>query len=149
MKISSKQIIPSVTGIMALVFIYLGLTKFGFWHEIHGPRPGFVPTIIGTLLLAISLLALVQSFKEGKPDYPKDNWMVVLGGAAILACTYFFGLIISCIAYVVLWVRVYEKSSWKDTIIVTAVISSIAIGVFVLWLGVPFPKGIILDALMG
>lgn len=149
MKIGSKQIIPMITGAMALVFIYLGIADFGFWHDIHGPRPGFVPTIVGVLLFAISILALVQSFKEGGAVYPKENWMVVLSGGAIILATYVFGLIPSCIGYVVIWLKAYEKASWKDTIIVTAVIASIAIGVFVLWLNVPFPKGIIIDALLG
>lgn len=149
MKIGSKQIIPIVSGAVAVLFIWLGISEFGFWHEIHGPRPGFVPTIVGVLLLAISLLALFQSLKDVKAVYPKENWMVVLGGAAIILGTYIFGLIPSCIAYVVVWLKAFEKASWKDTIIVTAVIASIAIGVFVLWLGVPFPKGIIVDALMG
>ncbi len=48
-KITSKMLIPIVTAIIAIVFIYFGITKYGFMHEVRGPLPGFFPTIIGFL----------------------------------------------------------------------------------------------------
>ena len=149
MKFGSKQIIPMMTAAVALVFIYVGITKFGFWDEVKGPTPGFVPTIISVLLLAVSVLAFIQSFKDKKPVYPKENFLVILAGIGIFAFTFLIGMIPTIVIYVILWLRLVEKTPWKQTFIVLAVIMAIVLGVFVLWLGVPFPKGFIFEALLG
>lgn len=149
MKFGSKQLIPIATGALAATFIFIGVSHLGFWEEVRGPGSGFVPTIIAVIMLAISLLALLQSRKEEKAVFPRENWLVVLGGAAIIAATMLLGLIPSCLVFVAVWLRLVEKSSWKETLIVLAVIGTIIIGVFVIWLGVPFPQGLILDTLLG
>ncbi|MEA5010566.1 MAG: tripartite tricarboxylate transporter TctB family protein [Angelakisella sp.] len=149
MKFGSKQIIPLLTAAFALVFIYTGLSKFGFWDEIKGPTPGFVPTIISVILLGISVLAFLQSFKDKKPSYPKENFLVILAGIGIFAFTFLIGMIPTIIIYVILWLKLVEKTPWKQTLIVLAVIMAIVLGVFVFWLGVPFPEGIIFEALLG
>ena len=58
-------------------------------------------------------------------------------------------MIPAIILYVILWLRVVEKTPWKQTLIVLATIMAIVYGVFVVWLGVPFPQGFILEALLG
>lgn len=148
-KINSKWLIPLCTAIVAIVFIVLGVTKFGFWHEVKGPMPGFVPIIVASLLLFSSVLAFVFSFKEKSAYLPKENTLVMLGGLCIFIATYIVGLIPAAALYVIFWLRVVEKTPWKQTFIVLAVIMSIAVGVFVLWLDVPFPNGIIIDELFG
>ncbi len=81
-KVSSKMLIPIVTAIIAIVFIYFGITKYGFMHEVRGPLPGFFPTIIGFLLLALSVLAFIGSLKEESPGFPVENWYPALGVVA-------------------------------------------------------------------
>lgn len=148
-RIHSKHIIPLCTAVVASVFIYLGVGQFGFWQNGRGPMPGFVPTIIASILLLISLLAFIQAFREQPPAYPAENFMAVLGGAALIGMTMLIGMIPSIAVYVVLWLKVYEKSTWKQTLTVLAVIMAIVLGVFVAWLGVPFPNGMIFDAILG
>jgi hypothetical protein len=139
------MIIPVVTAVIAAVFIYLGLTKYGFWHEMRGPLPGFFPTIIGFTLLGVSLLAFLGARKEEETRYPIENWYPALGVVAIMLSTLVIGMLPSLAVFVILWLRFFEKFSWKTTLIGFAVIMAIVIGAFVLWLGVPFPKGFIYD----
>jgi hypothetical protein len=49
---------------------------------------------------------------------------------------------------VIVWLKWYEKCSWKTTLITFAVIMAIVLGAFVLWLGVPFPKGLLYNLIM-
>lgn len=100
-------------------------------------------------MLAVSVLAFIQSFKEDGPIYPSANWMVVLSGFAIFALTFLIGMLPSLALYVILWLRVYEKASWASTLRVFAIIMTIVVGAFVFWLGVPFPKGMLFTALLG
>ena len=148
-KFGSKQIIPLLTALIAGVFIATGLTKFGFWKESIGPTPGFVPIIIATIMLAISVLVFIQSFKEEKPQYPTANWLVILAGFGIFGLTFLIGMLPTLAIYVLVWLKSYEKCSWKTTLTVFAVIMAIVLGVFVLWLGVPFPKGLLFTAILG
>jgi hypothetical protein len=144
-KITSQMIIPVVTALIAVVFIYLGITKYGFMHPVRGPLPGFFPTIIGFVLLAVSVLAFIGSLKEERVQFALENFYPALGVVAILLATFVIGMLPSLAIFVILWLRFYEKYSWKTTLIGFAVVMAIVIGAFVLWLGVPFPKGIIYE----
>ena len=142
-KITSKMVIPIVTALIALTFIILGVTQYGFWHELRGPLPGFFPTIIGSVLLVISLIAFLGGRKESETSYPIENWYPALGVVAIMLATFVIGMLPSLAIFVILWLKWYEKFSWKTTLIGFAIIAAIVLGAFVFWLGVPFPKGFI------
>ncbi|NLK05712.1 MAG: tripartite tricarboxylate transporter TctB family protein [Spirochaetales bacterium] len=142
-KITSKMVIPVVTAVIAALFIYLGITKYGFWHEVRGPLPGFFPTIIGFALLALSVLAFLGGRKEEDTKYPIENWYPALGVIGIMVATLVIGMLPSLALFVILWLKVFEKYSWKTTFVGLVIIMAIVIGAFVMWLGVPFPKGLI------
>ncbi|MFA7125519.1 MAG: tripartite tricarboxylate transporter TctB family protein [Sphaerochaetaceae bacterium] len=142
-RFGSKQLIPIVFAAFAMLFLWLGIAKYGFWDQYKGPMPGFMPIVISIALFVCSVLGFVFSFTEKSPSWPIENWYVVFSGVAIIAATYLIGLLPSLAMYVLLWLKWYEKCSWKTTLIVFAVVMAIVIGAFVLWLGVPFPKGIL------
>ncbi len=143
--ISVMQIIPIVGILISITFIYLGFAKYGFWDEFKGPRPGFFPVVISSFMLIASSLALVFSFKEEPIDWPLENWLLPLSVLAVLIATFIIGLLPSLAIFVLLWLRVFEKCTWKTTLTVFAIIAVIVVGAFVLWLGVPFPKGFIIN----
>lgn len=141
------QIIPIGGILISIVFIYLGFTKYGFWDPFKGPRPGFFPIIISVAMLVASVAALVFSFKEENPAWPKENWLLPLCVLVLFATTHVFGMILSLLVFVVLWLRIFEKCTWKTTIVFSVVLMAIVISVFSLWLKIPFPNGIIYDAI--
>lgn len=142
-KINMKQIMPLILAAVAAVFAYVGFTKLGFWHSVDGPQPGFFPSIMAIVMFLTSILAFVQSLKEtDKPKYHKEELLVIASVAGIIAATSIIGLLPSCFLYVVIWLRFFEKSSWKSTLTVLAVIAVIVIGVFQMWLGIQFPMGL-------
>lgn len=142
-KIGIKQILPLILAGIAIVFAYIGFTQLGFWHEVDGPQPGFFPFIMAIVMFLTSILSFVQSSKEvDKPKFHKDELMVIAAAAGIIAATFIIGLLPSCFVYVIVWLKVFEKTPWKSTLTVTAVIMVIVVGVFHLWLGIQFPMGI-------
>ena len=142
-KVNLKNIFPLCTMILAAVFFYLGVTKFGFWDPVKGPVGGFYPTIISTVLFVLSLLAFVQSFREAPPKIHKADLMVLLAAVGVLAGSYIFGMIGAIVLYLFIWTKFVEKESWKNTIILTVSVGGVAWLIFWVWLGVNFPKGII------
>ncbi|KSV60494.1 tripartite tricarboxylate transporter TctB family protein [Acetivibrio ethanolgignens] len=143
-RFGSKQIVTLLLAVVAIVFMVVGFTQLGFWNPVNGPQPGFFPSIMATVMLLMCILAFVQSFKEEEqPKYERDELLVIAGGAGIIAGSFIIGLLPSCYLFIVLWLKVFEKSSWKATLIVLAVCMAISIGVFRLWLGVHFPMGLL------
>ncbi|MFV0364750.1 MAG: tripartite tricarboxylate transporter TctB family protein [Suipraeoptans sp.] len=142
-KINTKQIVPIMMAIIGVVFAVIGFTQLGFWDANDGPKPGFFPSIMAIVMVLTSVLAFVQSRKEEeKPDYKPTELLVIAGGIGIFVSTFIIGLIPACMIFVVLWLKLFEKESWKNVIIVLLVVAAIAIGVFGMWLGIQFPMGL-------
>lgn len=148
-KVNTKILIPIITAIISIIFIYLGLTEFGFWQNGKGPMGGFYPTLVGVALFIVSVLAFIQALKEKPPEFPKANWIVALSVILILFSSYLIGMIPSILLYILIWVRYVEKYSWLTTIKSMIIISGLIFGIFVLWLGVPLPKGLLFEAILG
>jgi len=136
------QIIPICTSALSILWIVMGLKKYGFWDEYKGPKTGFFPTIIAFVMLGISIFALVTSGKSKKPEFDRGNWMAALGMLAMVLMSYVIGMELSILAFMLLWLKVYEKCSWKTTIIATVVVMAIVVGAFRFWLGIQFPMGL-------
>ena len=141
-KFNSRALIPIATAIIAAIFIGVGLKDFGFWDD--QPTAAFFPIIIAVVLLATSILCLVQVLrgKEAAPIYNKNELMVILGGGGIIIGCYVIGLILSCLLYLFLWLKVIEKASWKAIIIIEVFMAALILGVFVFWMQVQFPMGL-------
>jgi peptidoglycan biosynthesis protein MviN/MurJ (putative lipid II flippase) len=142
-KIGSKQLIPIVTAIVGIVFAYIGITQLGFWDK--EPKPGFFPSIIAIVMVVASVAAFFQSLKEeGQPNYNKNELMVIGGGLALIIGTFLVGLIPMVFLYILFWLKVVEKGTpWKHIIIIEVIVGVIVIGVFVCWLQVQFPWGLL------
>ena len=145
-KFGVKQIVPLAIAAICVLFIYTGLTKFGFWDATSGPTPAFVPTIISVVLFVICVLGFITSFKDKKESkFHKEEFLVIGAAILIIAATFLIGLLPSLAVFLVLWLKLVEKTPWKTTIIILLFLMALVIGVFVLWLGVPFPEGLIMD----
>lgn len=142
-KFNSRALIPIATAVIAAIFIGVGLKDFGFWD--NQPTAAFFPIIIAVVLLATSILCLVQVLrgKEPAPVYNKNELMVILGGGGIIIGCYVIGLILSCLLYLFLWLKVIEKASWKAVIIIEVFMAALILGVFVFWMQVQFPMGLL------
>ncbi len=107
-KFGSKQLIPIVTGLIGVVFAYIGFTELGFWDK--EPQPGFFPSIIAVVMVLASIAAFFQTLKEeGQPEYNKNELMVIGGGLALIVGTFLIGLIPMVFLYVLFWLKVVEK----------------------------------------
>ena len=143
-KSHAQVVIPVVTAIISLIFIGTGIVSYGFWNQ--QPTPGFFPIIIAVVLLAASILCIVQLLRNGddKPvKYTKAELMVILGGGTVIVGTYLIGLVASCLLFIFAWLRIVERAPWKAVIVIEAVMAVIILGVFVTWLQVRFPVGLL------
>ena len=141
-KIGTKQIVPLVLAAFAVVFAVVGFTQLGFWDK--EPKPGFFPSIIAIVMVISSVAAFFQTLKEeDKPQYNKNELLVIAGGAGVIAGSFIIGMIPMIFLYVLFWLLVIEKGTpILHIVIIEAIVAIIVLGVFAGWLQVQFPWGL-------
>jgi hypothetical protein len=147
-KIDTRQLLPAVLIVVSVVWIYLGISEFGFWNPLRGGTPAFMPICIATVLLITSSIMLFKSFKEAKPVYMQLCFVFLVLCVAIIGLSLLIGFLPASLLFVLLWLRVIEKAPWKGTLILSASLAAIAYGVFYIWLSVPFPKGLLFEMIL-
>ena len=147
-KFGTKQIMPLVIIAICAVFLYAGLSKFGFWDSSKGPTPAFVPTIVCVMMILLCISDFIKSLKDTSVvKYHKDEFIMIAVGAILLAAIHVIGMLPALAIFVVVWLKLMEKAPWKHIILILAIVMAIVIGVFVLWLKVQFPEGLIFEML--
>jgi len=197
-KINTRTIIPGLTFILGLVWVFYGLKNYGWWDE--GPGSGFFPAIIGILMSGISIIAFMEGRKLPSPTYIKASFHpflaaigtilaaliigffpaiigILMSGISIIAFmegrklpspTYIkasfhpfmaaIGTILAALVigffpalflFVLGWMKLYEKFIWRKAVITSVITIATVFAVFVLWLRVPFPAGLIVDIIRG
>ncbi|HSL86697.1 MAG TPA: tripartite tricarboxylate transporter TctB family protein [Bacteroidales bacterium] len=141
LKLNTKKIIPLLFIALGLLFALVGYFQLGFWTD--GPGPGFFPSIMAMVMITAGVATFILSMKEeGQAVYIKDEFLVILAGVGIFVGTFIIGLVPTIIVYLLIWLRVFEKISWKLTAIIMSIALFITIGVFGMWLGIQFPMGL-------
>lgn len=140
--------IIEIVGVLAsLLYIGFGLGVYGWWKGIS-IGSGFMPTVIGALMLLFSLLMLFSKLKKYRAGQraEKLNVKMLLPFAAmllILVANWLFGMLLACAVAAFLWLKFIEKYSYLKSAIATVILFAFVYGIFRLWLKVPFPTGIL------
>ena len=97
--------IVEVVGIIAgIVYMIMGITKYGVWEGIS-ISGGFMPLVCGGFLTLFCVLMLISKIKKGEKADSIDKKALIPVGAmiAILLCNYLVGLLGACIVVGFLW----------------------------------------------
>ena len=128
-----------------------GALKYYQWWGSGGPGPAFMPFWLGLVMALLALTMLVRSLKEKNPGeawLPRGeglrDMLVVLGvTTAFIAALNVTGMILGTALYLLILVRYLGRHRWW----VTAAVALAAAGfnwlVFVHWLRVPMPEGML------
>jgi putative tricarboxylic transport membrane protein len=126
------------------------LTQYQWWGS-GGPGPAFMPFWLGLVMAALSLGLLIRSVKDRNPGaawFPRggglrDMLVVLAATIAFVALLNITGMVIGTALYLAFLIRYLGRHRWWATL-------AIAIGaaffnwlVFVRWLRVPFPEGVL------
>ena len=139
---SAKFLFPLALIILGIVWIYVSLTDLGFYGTTE-PKAGFFPCIMASVMIIISLIDLFYTLHSEKTDFSWFQFMPIIGLFIAIACSYLIGTIPALALFLLLWLRVLEKYSWKITLITTAVTVLFIWGVFDYWVRVNFQTGLL------
>jgi putative tricarboxylic transport membrane protein len=143
-----------VTAALLLAFsvaFATGALKQYQWWGSGGPGPAFMPFWLGLVMAALALGMLIRSLKDKNPGaawFPRGEGLrdilVVLGVTTLfVALLNVLGMVIGTALYLAVLVRYLGKHPWWMTGAVAVAAAFFNWLVFVHWLHVPFPEGML------
>lgn len=147
-KVKLNFLFPLATLILSCVWIYKGVFEYGLWDETtSSPKDGLFPSVIAAVLLVVSVLLVISSFKEEAVTFDKRALVLICSLALIYFFTEYLGFLPCLLIFYVLWMKLFAKVEWKTTIICTVAMFVVIYGAFTMWLQVRFPAGLLFKAL--
>ena len=140
-KVKLNVLFPIATAVVALVWIYKGVTEYGLWEASSSPADGLFPCVIAAVLLLASVVNIINSFKEDGIAFDKRAMCLIAALALVYICTTYIGLLPALFIFYIGWLKLYAKVDWKNTIIATLVMFVIIYGGFQVGLKIRFPVG--------
>jgi putative tricarboxylic transport membrane protein len=135
---------------LAVAYTATAAGRYTYWAA-TGPGSGFFPFWLGLVLAALSILLLASAVR--RPD-PGPAWLPTGHGAArfvvVVVVTALFivllpllGMALGTAVFLGVLLRMLEGHSWRTTAAVAVGAAVANWAVFVLWLRVPFPVGML------
>lgn len=154
-KFNRKDLTSGLFFLALGLFLILWCRGLSIWSN-NGPEEGFFPLFTGVIIMGSSLLIMAQSFvfspapeKERKLVDPENgvNVFKVSSYAILMLLLYGFlmeslGFLITSVLFLMLTIKVIEKQNWKITLLVASASIVISYILFVYFMGVPLPKGL-------
>ena len=143
-----------VTAVLLFAFsvaFVAGALKYYSWWGSGGPGSAFLPFWLGLVMACLALGMLVKSVKDpdrGASWLPRGeglrDLLVVLGiTTAFVAFLNVTGMVIGTAIYLLILVRYLGRHRWWVTVAIALAAAIFNWLVFVHWLRVPMPEGII------
>ena len=128
-----------------------GALKYYKWWGSDGPGSAFLPFCLGVVMACLTLGLLIRSLKQ---QHPGDSWfprgeglrdmLVVLAATvAFVALLKITGMIIGTALYLAFLVRYLGRHRWWVTVAIALAAALFNWLVFVHWLRVPMPEGML------
>jgi putative tricarboxylic transport membrane protein len=143
-----------VTAVLLLVFsvaFAAGALKYYSWWGSGGPGSAFLPFWLGLLMVFLAVGFLIRSLKQKEPGeawLPRGeglrDMLVVLGVTiAFVALLNVLGMVIGTAIYLAVLIWYLGRHPWWTTLGIAVAAAGFNWLVFVHWLRVPMPEGII------
>jgi hypothetical protein len=122
--------------------------------ELNHPGPGFIFFLAGMILAVLGSFDLVgdlarrsETSREEPSLWSGIRWQKVLLVLAVLSAYVFFlnilGFVLDTLLVMLFLYKAVEPTKWWVAFIGSVITILISIGIFQIWLKVPFPKGFV------
>jgi putative tricarboxylic transport membrane protein len=147
---SADRITAALLLAFAVAFSAGALKQYQWWGP-GGPGPAFLPFWLGLVMAFLALSMLIRSSKQqqsGEAWLPRGeglrDMLVVLGvTVAFVALLRVTGMVLGTAIYLVVLVRYLGRHPWWLALLVAAAAAAFNWLVFVRWLRVPMPEGVL------
>ncbi|HEX6321758.1 MAG TPA: tripartite tricarboxylate transporter TctB family protein [Burkholderiales bacterium] len=147
---SADRITAALLLAFAVAFSAGALKQYQWWGP-GGPGPAFLPFWLGLVMACLAAMMLTRSLREknaGAAWLPRGeglrDMLVVLGvTVAFVALLRVTGMLLGTAIYLVVLVRYLGRHPWWLALLVAAAAAGFNWLVFVRWLRVPMPEGVL------
>ena len=144
-----RKIFPVFAIVIGAFWVYMAATEYGLWVR-RGPGGGFFPLVGGLLTSIFGLFYLIGEIRDLKPGHVDIKFLYpILAVLAVLCASYGMGLLPAMLAFIFFWLWKYEKYTLRLSASVAACTVAGLYAVFVYWLMVPLPKGVLYEVIFG
>ncbi|MDF2614180.1 MAG: tripartite tricarboxylate transporter family receptor [Clostridia bacterium] len=140
--IEMKRFIPAVFILIGIYWTVMSFS-YGLWIR-GGPGGGFLPLVAGILAIIFGVVVTMAEFKDKTPtNFTFKAFLPPLILLGIIVVSQLIGIIITLVIYIFSWIRFYEKESYLKSGLVAVLCPAVIYAIFVMWLKVPLPQGIL------
>lgn len=124
------------------IFAGFGLFHYGVWIN-RGPGPGFFPLLAGLLTAIPAAISLFDTARGSVTPLVWSSMLPAVGVVVALLLVPVIGMVEAMSLFILVWVRLVEKRSWRDALL--SAIGGLVIThlIFSVWLGVYFPDSLV------
>lgn len=137
---------------LGCIWAFFAVTRYPIWKG-TSLAGGLLPLVASSILIILVLFRIIAFLKNNKVNkeyfkttFHEINWkcmIPLLIGISILLGTKVLGLFISLTIMLFCWLKFLSKYNWKKSIITTVCVMALMYGIFIGWLAVPLPKGLL------
>jgi len=147
---SADRVTAALLLAFAVAFSVGALKSYQWWGS-GGPGPAFMPFWLGLVMAILALMMLIKSLKEknaGAAWLPRgeglrDMLVVLAATVAFVALLNVTGMIIGTALYLAVLIRYLGRHPWWMTLAIALAAAGFNWLVFVHWLRVPMPEGML------
>ena len=147
---SADRVTAALLLAFAVAFSVGALKNYSWWGS-GGPGSAFMPFWLGVVMALLALMMLARSLKEKDPGpawFPRgeglrDMLVVLAATVAFVALLKITGMIIGTALYLAFLVRYLGRHRWWVTVAIALAAALFNWLVFVHWLRVPMPEGML------
>jgi putative tricarboxylic transport membrane protein len=127
----------------SVVFSTAALKTYEWWGP-GGPGSAFLPFWLGLVMSGLAVLMLIRKSPPSGIERPNRTMLTVLGVTiAFVALLKVLGMVIGTALYLAILVRYLGRHPWWLVATVAVATAGVNWLVFVHWLHVPFPEGML------
>jgi putative tricarboxylic transport membrane protein len=147
---SADRVTAALLLAFAVAFSVGALKQYQWWGS-GGPGPAFMPFWLGLVMALLALSMLLRSLKQKDPGAAwlprgeglRDMLVVLAATVAFIVLLKVTGMILGTALYLAFLVRFLGKHRWWVTLTVAFGAAGFNWLVFVHWLRVPMPEGML------
>ena len=155
-----RIVISVLLILVSCLWMYMGIFEYGMWVPGVSSDTGFIPTVFGAIVLLFSVIKLIRDIKaysqarqeavateKGKASFLEilvklKPLLPAVSAALAIILIKIFGMVIGTFVSLFIYMKFVNNDKWVKSLWVPAVITLFFYAVFVLWLRVPFPRGV-------
>ena len=145
---NTRSIVPIVCLVVGVAWAVVGGVEYSWWID-GRPASGFFPSLVGILLAAVALIGLASEPRGEPPKFLVSHVYPAAAAIVAVSAAMLIGFFPALAVYVLLWMRLFERYSWRFSLLTTVFSIGGVFSIFRVWLRIPFPAGYLYRLVVG